>query len=148
MRLTAHTDLGLRVLIQVAVSPTGAASARDIADAHGASLHHLRKVVSALAAGGFVQTTRGRGGGVRLAHPAADIRVGAVVRALEPDLGVVECLQAGDGACRIAPACRLKATLRNATAAFLAVLDDCTLAEVAGNPRQMQALLASPQASG
>jgi len=78
-----------------------------------------------------------------MSRPAERITVGEIVRQTEPDMAIVTCFDEAAPACAIAPACRLKGKLAEARAAFLAVLDDCTLAEVAGNKPALQVLLAS-----
>lgn len=130
MQLTQYTDFGLRTLIALGLDPDARHTVTGISQAYGISRHHLVKVVARLAERGYVETVRGKGGGVRLARPPSEIRVGDVVRDLEAELGVVECLQADGGQCVIAPACRLKGLLRDATREFLASLDRHTLDEM------------------
>lgn len=130
MQLTRYTDYGLRTLIALALNPGEWQTVTVLSRAYGISRHHLVKVVGRLAECGYVETQRGKGGGMRLARPAADIRIGAVVRDMEHELGVVECLEADGGACVIAPACGLKGALAEATREFLAVLDRHTLEDL------------------
>lgn len=127
MYLTDRTDFSLRVLIFLALHEDERVSVRRIAESFRISEAHLAKCVQALAAHGFVQTTIGRGGGVRLARTPAEIRIGEVVRALEP-MVLVECFGA-DNSCPIVAACGLIAPLARAKAAFIAVLDEATLAD-------------------
>lgn len=143
MRLTTQTDYALRVLIFLALQDDRSARTADIAHQHGVSLHHLRKVVQALAHAGFIQTERGRGGGIHLVQPPEEIRLGRVVQAIEPDMQLVECMGTEPSACVIAPACRLKAALADARAAFLDELDHHSLADVVGNGRGLRRLLAA-----
>ena len=131
MRLTAFTDFGLRLLMRLAGRPDTVLSTETVAREFAISRHHLQKVVQNLAAAGFVRTRRGAGGGVELARPAADIRLGEVVRALEQEQAMVECFRADGGECRLTPFCRLRGELARAEAAFLASLDRTTLAECA-----------------
>lgn len=105
-------------------------TAAEIGEAYGISVHHLLKVIQKLSSLGYVETLRGKSGGVRLAQPPNQIVIGRVVRQVESDLGVVACLRAGESACVIEPACRMRSMLSAATDAFLAVLDDYTLADV------------------
>lgn len=133
MHLNQHTDYGLRVLLYLSACPGGAAPAPDIAAAFNISLHHLRKVVQNLAHAGYVQTTRGRTGGLALAMAPEDIRIGQVVRDLEPSLDLVECFNAKQNTCVISPACILKGALEEARRAFLETLDRHTLAEMTLN---------------
>jgi Rrf2 family nitric oxide-sensitive transcriptional repressor len=130
MQLTQYTDYGLRTLIALALRPGESLTVTAIATAYGVSRHHLVKVVARLAARGYVETQRGKGGGMRLARAPGAIRLGDVVRDLEAELGVVECLTEGGGNCVISPACRLRSVLRAATEGFLEVLDGYTLEDV------------------
>jgi Rrf2 family nitric oxide-sensitive transcriptional repressor len=132
MRLTVHSDYSLRVLIFLAAKNGGSATIPEIAEAYGISRAHLMKVVHELARLGYVETLRGRNGGLRLGKPKEAIRVGDVVRETEESLAIVECFaaaEAGSG-CKIAGACRLKGVLAEALNAFLAVLDRHTLADL------------------
>ncbi len=126
MRLTRYTDYALRVLLHAATHPEGRASIADVAETHKISKNHVMKVVNHLANDGFLDTVRGRGGGFRLARPAAEIRLGDVVRRTEPDLQAAEC-----GSCAIRIGCGLTPLLGEAMAAFLASLDSRTLADAA-----------------
>ena len=128
MRLTRYTDYTLRVLIYVGLHEPRQSSIAEIARAYGISESHLTKVVHQLGRLGLIRTIRGRGGGLRLAKPPADIVVGAVVRQTEDDLALVECF-AGN-ACAITAPCRLRRALSEALEAFLAVLDRYTLADL------------------
>lgn len=130
MQLTQYTDFGLRTLVALALNPGEKLTVTDISRMYGISRHHLVKVVARLAELGYVETLRGKGGGMRLGMPATEIRIGAVVRGMEAELGVVECLQQDGGACVIAPVCRLKGLLREATGQFLARLDEHSLADM------------------
>lgn len=129
MRLTQFTDFGLRALILLADRKGEVQSAAAIAEALDVSVHHMAKVLQALGAAGFVRSQRGKQGGVALARPAASIRIGAVVRALEADQPLVECCRLDGGACVLTPACRLRSMLVAAEQAFLAYLDGFTLVD-------------------
>lgn len=131
MRITAYTDYSLRVLIYLAVNDGKLATIREIATAYGVSQNHLMKLTHQLQLEGFIQTVRGKAGGMRLARAASAIRVGDVVRAMEPDLSLVECFRS-DNQCVITPNCRLKSTLAKALRRFLEELDQTTLADLAG----------------
>lgn len=132
MRLTRFTDYGLRTLIYLAVRPEQLGSIAEIAGAYGISEHHMTKVIHALGKAGLIDTLRGRNGGLRLARPAAEIGLGDVVRATEPEIALVEC-QTG-AHCVIGDACRLRSIMDEAAGALLAVLDRYTVADVA-SPR-------------
>ncbi|MEB8386973.1 Rrf2 family transcriptional regulator [Rhodobacteraceae bacterium KMM 6894] len=134
MRLTSFTDYGLRMLMRMASAPERGFSTSDLAVEFGLSRHHLAKIMQKLAAGGIVVTRRGSGGGATLTRPATEIQLGQVIRILEDDQALVECLATDGGACSIDGRCRLKARLRSAEAAFLADLDRTSLAEIALAP--------------
>lgn len=125
MRLTRYTDYAMRVLLYLGSRPGEMSSIGAVAAAYGISRNHLMKVVNELARAGHVESLRGRGGGIRLARPASEIRIGAVVRHMEEDFALADC-----AGCAIASACGLSCLLAEALAAFLAVLDGQTLADV------------------
>ena len=131
MRLTKFSDYALRVLVFAASVPEGRrVTIAETAAVYGISQGHLKRVVMLLTHAGFLHGERGRSGGYRLAAPADRIRLGAVVRATEADFAMVECFQTGQR-CRIEAQCRIPPILSKATAAFLDVLDDYTLADIA-----------------
>ncbi len=129
MRLLASTDLALRLLMRLAAEPGRVRTAEELSGEVGAPRNHLHKIIQDLAAAGLVRTLRGARGGVLLARPAADIRVGEVVRRLEDGQALVECFRPDGGACCLAPGCRLRGVLSRGRAAFLAELDGATLAD-------------------
>ncbi|NBB91717.1 MAG: Rrf2 family transcriptional regulator [Gammaproteobacteria bacterium] len=129
MRLTQYTDFSLRVLIYLGLHDDRRCTIREISDAYGISRNHLMKVVQQLAAEGFVDSVRGVGGGLTLSADPGRLNVGRIVRRMEPDLGLVECMRPGN-ACVITPACSLAGMLTEARKAFLDVLDRYTLADI------------------
>jgi Rrf2 family nitric oxide-sensitive transcriptional repressor len=135
MRLSIHTDYALRMLICLGVRPREIVNVAEIADCFGISRHHLMRVAQRLRDGGYVETMRGNGGGLRLAQPPSAINIGAVVRCTENDFSLVACF-APEGTCRIMPACTLRSVLADAMDAFLAVLDRYCLEDLLG-PRQV-----------
>ena len=132
MHLTHWTDYSLRVLMYCAVHAgrQQPVTITEIAEAHGISRSHLTKIVVALSAQGWLETTRGRGGGLRLLRPAAEVRLGDVVRQTETDFNLVECFDPERNTCRIDGHCRLKGVLHSALDSYLAVLDGVTLADL------------------
>lgn len=140
MQINQFTDYALRVLMYCALHPERAARTSEIARAYGISENHLTKVAQQLAAGGFLRTTRGRGGGLRLHREPREIVVGEVVRWTEGTLRLVECFDA-DGACPLTTACRLKTAFRRALDAFFLVLDSYTLADLVGDRNALTSLL-------
>ena len=142
MQMTKFTDYGLRVLIALAVTPDRAMGAAEIARRYGLSQHHVAKIATALVAGGFVTSERGRGGGLRLARAANLIQLGPVVRHLSQTDSLVECMGHGPDGCAISPACGLRGPLHQAREAFFNVLDGYTVADCACQKDQLRALLA------
>ena len=146
MRLTTFSDYTLRTLIYLALRPDRLCTIEGIAGAYGISANHLTKVVHEAAKAGEVRTVRGQGGGLCLARAPEEITVGAVLRRTEPDLALAPCFGTA-AACRIQPGCVLQGALGEALAAFLAVLDRKTLADLIRPGRQLAELLGMPEAA-
>ncbi len=143
MRLTTFSDYTLRVLMYLALHPNRFVTIPEIAVAFGVSTNHLMKVVQQLAAAGDVVTLRGPHGGLRLGRPANAISVGSVIRASEPDMALTPCSE-----CIIQPACGLTGALDQALAAFMAVLDAYTVADLVGRRNTLVELLGRPLGGG
>jgi Rrf2 family nitric oxide-sensitive transcriptional repressor len=143
MRLTHFTDYSLRVLMYLAVTPQAHATVAEIAAAFGISESHLTKVVHHLGRKGLLANRRGRGGGIELGHPAAQINIGAVVRATEADTALVECFDPRTNRCVITPVCRLRGVLTEAVEALYATLDNYTLEDITHNRHRLQKVLAA-----
>ena len=127
MRLTTYTDYALRTLMYLAVHRTRLVTIQDIADVHGIAKNHLTKVVHQLGLLGYVESLRGRNGGLKLGMEPAQINLGDVVRSTEPDFFMAECFNPDKNRCIMSSTCILKDTLHTATQAYLAVLDGVTL---------------------
>lgn len=140
MRHTSHADFALRVLLYLRVAPGRQGSVPEIAAAHDISRNHLVKVVQRLAGAELVTTARGRGGGVRLVRDPATITVGQVMRAMENDFAVVECLGPARY-CRVAGVCGARNVFAQALDAYFAVLDDATLEDIAANDQGLRGAL-------
>ena len=142
MRLTQWTDYTLRVLMYCAASEgrVQPVTISEVAESYDISRSHLTKIVQELSAQGLLETTRGRGGGMRLMKPANDINIGAVVRATETDFDLVECFNPEHNQCRLNSHCDLKGVLGQAMRAFLAVLDKVTLADLLTEPQSIVAM--------
>lgn len=134
MRMAEYTDYSLRVLMYCASNPDRLVTIPEIAEAYGVSRNHLMKIVHDLGRQGLLETTRGRGGGLRLLRPASQIRIGDVVRATETDFRLVECFDESTNACNLSPSCRMKRLLDSALAAYFRELDGATLADLVGPP--------------
>ncbi len=144
MRHTLYTDLSLRLLMFLALKSDGQATIQEIAERYRVSRNHLMKVAQQLGKAGFIETVRGRGGGLRLHRPASDIRIGDVVRTTEEDFRMVECFDVERNTCALVPACHLKGVLGAALHAYLAVLDGVTLADLTAKGPEMRLALGLP----
>ena len=133
MKLTSFTDYSLRVLIYLAAEPSRRATIAEIAKAFDVSENHLTKVVHLLGKHGWIETVRGKGGGMHLAMKPQDICIGKVVRDTEGLDVPAECFAIDGGHCIISSSCKLKGVLAEAVRAFYSVLDDYTLADITRN---------------
>ncbi|MGC8121398.1 RrF2 family transcriptional regulator [Marinobacter sp. VGCF2001] len=139
MHITRYTDYSLRVLIYLAAEGDRLTTIQEIADSYDISKNHLMKVVHQLNKKGYIETIRGKKGGMRLRMAPRDINIGILVRETEQDLNIVECFSANN-ACRITPVCGLKSMFGEALKAFLGVLDKYTLADVVQEHHRPQLL--------
>ena len=142
MQLTLYTDYSLRVLVYLGLKGESLSTISEIARHYGISRNHLVKVVHNLAGHGYVRTSRGKGGGMRLARPPEEINIGEVVRHTEGTFNIVECFDTEGSGCPITPICKLKGVLYRATRSFLEVLDQYTLADVLKNSEELSRVLA------
>lgn len=148
MRLTTRTNLAMRALMFCAVNPDQTVRKSDIAKACNVSENHLAQVIHSLGMKGYLQTQRGRTGGLRLARNALDISVGEVFRTLESDVPFIECFSGGESNCPLHGMCRLTCVLQEAVEAFYARLDKVTLADLVEDNCDLNALLKMPATRG
>jgi Rrf2 family nitric oxide-sensitive transcriptional repressor len=141
MQLTIFTDYVLRTVLYLGCHGGRVVPVSEISDAHRISREHVSKAAKWLTQRGYVKASRGQAGGLQLAVPLADIRLGELVRKSEPHLDLLECFDAEANACRLSPACRLKGALEEAKRAFLAVLDGYSMADLASNAPELLVLL-------
>jgi Rrf2 family transcriptional regulator, nitric oxide-sensitive transcriptional repressor len=141
MRLTTFTDYCLRALIFVALKEDALTTIDEIAEHHAINRNHLVKVVFRLSQLGYLHTSRGKGGGIRLANDPAKLNLGKLVRQTEQDFALVECFPGRECLCVIEPACVLKSALRLALDAFFEVLDRYTIADLVKPSRNLARLL-------
>lgn len=136
MRLTLHSDLGFRTLIFLAAAGPRGGSIQQIAKTYAISENHLRKVVNHLAHAGWIEATRGRGGGLRLRVAPAEISIGAVMREMEADFALVDCFGSAPERCAISGNCGLQRIFGEALGAWFQTLDRYSLADaIAGSSR-------------
>ncbi|MER1998838.1 MAG: Rrf2 family transcriptional regulator [Lysinibacillus sp.] len=142
MRLTVYTDYSLRVLLYLGVRDCNELTTiQEIADNYNISKNHLMKVTYELGKLGYIETIRGRGGGIRLAKDPQDIVIGQVVRQTEDDFHIVECFNPESNLCILSPECKLKFALQQALQAYVQVLDQYTLADCIVSKDAMRQLL-------
>ncbi len=137
MKLTRYTDYAVRVIIYLGAQEEGLCSIADISRQYAISQNNLMKVVQDLARLGYIETLRGRNGGIRLGRPPSDINIGALIRHTEKGCAMVDCEN-----CVIAPVCGLPGVLAKATNAFYRVLDNYTLADLLTDRSQIQQIVA------
>lgn len=133
MQLTRFTDYSLRVLIFLGAYPDRLCTISETAEAYGISGNHLMKVVNRLSSGGYIETVRGKGGGMRLSRAPKMINIGDVVRYMEDRFDIVECFNEKYQDCPLFPACTLRSVLVDALRNFMATLDRHTLKDVLGD---------------
>jgi len=142
MQFTKFSDYALRVLMYAHAAGGRRVTIDEMAASYRISRAHLMKVVNSLTRAGYLTAVRGRSGGLILARPAEDIRLGEVIRDTEPDFSLVECFSTGNQ-CVLTDCCRLPRILNEALRAFLSVLDRHTLASIALKPEDFHAVLRS-----
>lgn len=148
MQLTLFTDYSLRTLMYLSVNKDRLCTVKEIAKGYNISRNHMVKVVHNLAKCGFVETSKGKGGGIRLLKEPEEVNLRDVITMLEPNLSLVECFSPESNSCCIVPACGLKGIMKEALGAFLDTLDKYTLADTVAKPRLFPTLLhAAPQES-
>lgn len=135
MQLTLFTDYALRVLLFVGRQRGRTCTMGEIATYYRISQEHLRKVVHKMVKLGYIDSKRGRGGGIVLGREPSTIRIGDVILALEEDMSMIHCEALG---CVLMPGCALKNVLNRGSKAFIATLNESTLADLLGEPGMKQ----------
>lgn len=130
MQLTMYSDYSLRLMLHLAMNPDRLVPLNEVSRLHGVSYNHLVKVVQNLVARGFIETFRGKTGGMRLKVDAASLRIGDIVRATEPHMNLLECFSEEDNTCPLIQQCKLKGVLYTARQRFTDTLDEYTLADM------------------
>ena len=148
MRMTQFSNFAVRVLMYSALHGEAPSSVPDIARAYGASYDHMKKAAAELCRLGYLKSVRGRIGGVNLARPPEEIRIGDVIRATEGRITLVECFDPARNTCPLEPACELRRALQEAVDAFFAVLDRYTLADLLKPAPQLAPLLGLTEDDG
>lgn len=142
MKLTSFTNYALRALQLATLRDPVLLKVDDVVKIHGLARPHVVKIVHELGRAGYLETVRGRNGGFRLARPAQEIVVGDVVRLTEGKMDMVECFNPSTNSCPLIGVCKLSVALQGATDAFMAVLDDLTIADISANRGDLMARIA------
>jgi len=142
MNITTFSDYTLRVLIYLATHEGEKSTADEIASAYDISFHHVAKAAQWLAREGYVNSERGRAGGMTLQQDINTINIGRVVKATEAGTALVDCMRTNGGTCCIRPSCGLKLALAEAQAAFYKALESFTLADIVTEKTALKMLLA------
>lgn len=142
MKLTSYSNYALRSLQLAALKAPDLIKVDDVVRVHGLARPHIVKIVHELGRAGYLETQRGRGGGFRLAIAPEDIVIGEVVRLTEGPLDLVECFNPEKNTCPLIGICKLSRAIKKATHAFMSVLDDLTLADIASNRGELLARIA------
>lgn len=148
MRLTIRTNLAMRVLMTCAVNPGVSITKSDIAEKCNASKNHLGQVIRQLGHLGYIRAMRGRNGGMYLAMPANEIRVGSVFRIFEADLPFAECFDEKENSCPLASSCWLRPALKTAIEAFYSSLDTLSLQDLVEGNEDLESILNMPVRQG
>jgi len=145
MNLTVQSDYAFRTLMYLAVRDSKISTIQEISGHYGISRGHLMVLVHRLGGLGFLDNTRGRGGGVKLARPASEIRLDEIVRATEPGFELVECYRGDSNRCLITTPCRLRGVLDEAMEAWLGVLSKYSLADLVERNPALVHILRDPR---
>lgn len=148
VRLTQFSNFAIRVLMYAGLKGERPSAVPEMARAYGVSYDHLKKAAAELCRLGYLETVRGRSGGFRLAMDAGEIRIGEVIRLTERAVILVECFDPATNTCPLPGVCQLRVALHEALAAFFAVLDRYTLADLIRCPGELAPLLGLDGASG
>jgi len=141
MKLTQYSDLGLRLLMYLALRNGESVTIQEMSERFAVSRNHMVKISHHLTKAGLIESIRGRNGGVRLAKPAADINVEAALHATEDNFDLVECFNPAHNNCVIAGSCKLSGVLDTARAAFFMVLRQVSLADLVTNSKVLESSL-------
>ena len=141
MRLTKQTNYAIRIMMYCAANEGKLSQIPEIASAYNLSEAFLFKILKPIVKHGFVESIRGRNGGIRLARPSAEIKLSEVVRITEDNFAMADCFDADGTDCPLLDHCGLNSALKEALDAFFAVLDKYTINDIANNHSRIDKLL-------
>lgn len=145
MRLTVHTDYAIRTLIYLAAQEDRLATISDISDRYQISKNHMMKVAQELVHHKFVESERGRNGGLRLSRPAREINLGDVISKMEGDFHLVSCMDVEKDNCKITGVCGAQSIMYEALDAFLAVFAKYTLEDAVLDEERIKFMFLTPE---
>lgn len=146
MKLTQYSDLGLRLMMYLALCKGESVTIQEVSNRFGVSKNHMVKISHQLTQSGLIESTRGRNGGVRLSRPPESINIEEALRATEDNFDLVECFNALQNRCVISDVCKLSGVFDTALTAFFGVLREVTLADLVKNRKALdRALLPLPK---
>lgn len=140
MKLTSQTSYAIRMLMYCH-SKGELATVKEVAKFYGLPERFLFKILLSLNAAGYMETLRGRNGGIRLARPADQIRLGDVIRDIEENFELAECFQAEGSDCPLVTSCGMNEALNRALAGFFDILNEYTIADLARNNHNINVLM-------
>jgi Rrf2 family nitric oxide-sensitive transcriptional repressor len=144
MKLTQYSDLGLRLLMYLALRKGESVTIQEVSDRFGVSKNHMVKISHQLTQSGLIESMRGRNGGVRLSRPPESINIEEALHATEDNFDLVECFNALQNRCVISDVCRLSGVFDSALTAFFGVLREVTLADLVKNSKALDKALLPP----
>jgi Rrf2 family nitric oxide-sensitive transcriptional repressor len=130
MTLSKFSDYAFRILILLGNNPDMTFTVDSISDTLGLSNHHIKKIVYKLATEGYIDSSKGRNGGLRLGMNPVDINLGELLKITEDNLNIVECFSKDGSTCNISSSCKLKGLIGVALNSFMNVFYQYTLADV------------------
>ncbi len=141
MQLTLYTDYSFRVLLYLGVNRDRLCTIAEISERCIATQNHLVKVVHNLGREGYIQTMRGRTGGIRLKKEPEEISLTDIIRCTEVNLNIAECLRENNK-CHITSACKIKNIFKEAQNQFIQTLDNYTVADLLKDKAQLTHIFA------
>jgi len=133
MKLSTRSRYGTRLLAEVARQPVGKPiTASEIAKRTGVSVKYLEHLISQLNKEGVLESIRGPKGGQILVRDPKTLSVGEIVRMLESDINLVQCIDDPE-CCEKSMSCKARQIWKNARDAMLESLDRVTIFELAEN---------------
>lgn len=130
MYLSKFSDYGFRILIYLGNHPDELFTVDELSSTLGLSTHHIKKIIYRLAKNGYIASSKGRNGGIKLGMNPKDINLGKLLEVTEDNLNIVECFSLENNTCNIVKSCRLKPIISEALDAFILKFSEYTLEDI------------------